>query len=65
MHPPIPMMECYLPMMKSAAMVTAAEIGIFHHLHQGPSPLAEIASACQCSERGIKALLGALEAFGW
>jgi len=57
------MMEAYLPMMKSAAMITAAQIGIFHQLHQGPRPVEEIARACRSSERGVKSLLDALESF--
>lgn len=60
----VPMMEAYLPMMKSSAMVTAAELGVFHHLHRGPSTAEEAAAALGTHARGMRALLDGLTAFG-
>jgi SAM-dependent methyltransferase len=61
---PIPMMEAYLPMMKSAAMVSAGELGVFHHLAGGAATVDETAVACRASVKGTRALLDALVAYG-
>lgn len=60
MSDPLPMMAAYLPMMKSAAMVSAGELGVFHHLAKGPATADETALACAASVKGTRALLDAL-----
>lgn len=60
-----PIMEAYLPMMKSAALISAGELGLFDRLASGPLTAGEAARACAASPRGIKALLDALLAFGF
>lgn len=64
MREPLPMMAAYLPMMKGAAMVSAGELGVFHHLARGPSTVDETALACGASSKGTRALLDALTAWG-
>jgi predicted O-methyltransferase YrrM len=62
--PAFPMLAAYLPMMKSAAMTTAAELGLFHALHRGPATGPELAQALSTSGTGMARLLAALESFG-
>ncbi len=64
MREPLPMMAAYLPMMKGAAMVSAGELGVFHHLARGPSTADQTALACGASSSGTRVLLDALTAWG-
>lgn len=58
------MMEAYLPLMKASAMVTAGELGVFHHLHRGPATAEDAAHALGAHAGGMRALLDGLAAFG-
>lgn len=62
--PAVPMMSAYLPMMKSAAMTSAAELGVFHLLHHSPLGAAEAARELGTSEHGMRGLLRCLTSFG-
>lgn len=61
--PAFAMLTAYLPMMKSAAMTSAAELGVFHHLHAQPSSAAAAAAALSTSALGMERLLHALASF--
>ena len=43
-----PMMSAYLPMVKSAAMTSAAELGVFHFLHRQPASPLDAARRAGC-----------------
>lgn len=45
-------------------LLTAVQLGIFSHIAAGKTSVAEIASAADCSTRGIRMMLNALCAFG-
>lgn len=59
----LPMLPAYLPMMKSAAMTSAAELGVFHFLHATPATASETAQSLHTSIQGMSALLHALRSF--
>ncbi|TXH72191.1 MAG: methyltransferase domain-containing protein [Lysobacteraceae bacterium] len=59
-----PMMSAYLPMMKTAAMTAAAELGVFHRLSLGAASVAEAALDLDASVHGMDGLLRCLAAFG-
>ncbi len=60
----LPMMDAYLSMMRSAAMVSAGELGVFRHLASGAATAGEVALACGASQKGVLALLDMLAASG-
>lgn len=62
--PAFAMLTAYLPMMKTSAMTSAAELGVFHHLHTQPCTAADAATALSTSSTGMERLLFALESFG-
>ena len=57
----LPMLPAYLPMMKSAAMTSAAELGVFHFLHATPAAASEVAHSLNTSLQGMVALLHTLQ----
>ncbi len=59
-----PMMSAYLPMVKSAAMTSAAELGVFHHLHRQPASPLDAAQQLGASAQGMQSLFHALASFG-
>ncbi|MEW5848368.1 MAG: methyltransferase [Myxococcota bacterium] len=62
---PLPMSDVYLSMMRSAAVVHAARLGVFKLLENGALDVTEAATRLQCHERGMRSLLDALVAFGY
>ncbi len=57
----LPMLPAYLPMMKNAAMTSAAELGVFHFLHATPANASDTAQALYTSVHGMSALLHTLK----
>lgn len=57
----LPMLPAYLPMMKNAAMTSAAELGVFHFLHATPASASDVARALHTSIQGMSALLHTLK----
>jgi SAM-dependent methyltransferase len=62
--PAFAMLTAYLPMMKTSAMTSAAELGVFHHLHKHPCTAVDASAALSTSSTGMERLLFALESFG-
>ena len=58
-----PMMSAYMPMVKSAAMTSAAELGVFHFLHRQPATPLDAARALDASGQGMQSLFHALASF--
>jgi len=52
----LPMIDVYLPMMKSAAIISAGQLGLFEALAEGPLTVGELAVRLQSSSRGIAML---------
>jgi SAM-dependent methyltransferase len=61
----LPLVDVYLPMMKSAAIISAGELGVFEALAQGPRSLAELATSTGSDERGLGTLVDLLAALGY
>lgn len=59
------MLDVYMPMMKSAAIISAGRLGLFEALAHGPLPLAELAVKIQSSARGTATLADFLVAVGY
>ncbi len=59
------MLDVYMPMMKSAAIISAGRLGLFEALAAGPLPLAALAAKIQASERGTATLADFLVAVGY
>lgn len=63
--PDLPMVDVYLPMMKSAALIAAGQLGIFEALSDGPLDTADLARAVGASEDGVARLTDLLVAVGY
>lgn len=61
----LPMLDIYMPMMKTAAIVAAGRLGLFQALAEGPLSTAELAGKLQASERGTAMLADFLIAIGY
>ena len=61
----LPMLDIYMPMMKTAAIVAAGRLGLFQALADGPLTQAELAGKIQSSERGTGMLTDFLIAIGY
>jgi hypothetical protein len=59
------MLDVYLPMMKSAAILSAGRLGLFEALAHGPLTLDALASHLQSSPRGTATLTDFLVAIGY
>ena len=62
---PLPMVDAYLPMMKSAALAAAGQLGLFEALSAGPLDCAALAQRLQCSEQGTRKLAHFLVTLGY
>jgi len=58
-------LDVYLPMMKSAALITAGELGIFAALSPGPLPVEELAGRLGTSVQGTDRLCAVLTQTGY
>jgi SAM-dependent methyltransferase len=61
----LPMLDVYMPMMKSAAIISAGRLGLFEALAQGPLSLAELAGKIESSTTGTLTLGDFLVAIGY
>ena len=61
----LPMLDVYMPMMKSAAIISAGRLGLFEALAQGPLGLAELAGKIASSTTGTATLADFLVAIGY
>lgn len=61
----LPMVDVYLPMMKSAAIITAGQLGLFEALADGALDAVGLAAALDCSVTGVERLAGFLVAVGY
>ena len=61
----LPMLDIYMPMMKSAAIVAAARLGLFEALSAGALDTPELARRTQSSEAGVRTLADFLVALGY
>jgi SAM-dependent methyltransferase len=61
----LPMVDVYLPMMKSAALISAGQLGLFQALASGPLTVAALATALQCSVDGTARLADFLVTIGY
>lgn len=61
----LPMLDIYMPMMKSAAIIAAGRLGLFQALAEGPLDTADLARKIQASERGTATLIDFLIAIGY
>jgi SAM-dependent methyltransferase len=59
------MADVYLPMMKSAALVSAGQLGLFEALAEGPRTVPELARSLNASEQGVHHLVDFLAAIGY
>ena len=61
----LPMLDAYLPMMQSAALVAAGKLGLFEALAPGPLTPQALAQRIGCSEDGTAKLATFLTALGF
>ncbi len=52
----LPMVDVYLPMMKSAAIISAGQLGLFEALADGPQSAEQLAGRLSVSVRGVATL---------
>ena len=61
----LPMLDVYMPMMKSAAIVSAGRLGLFEALAKGPLSVPQLADKIQSSIKGTATLADFLIALGY
>ena len=61
----LPMLDVYMPMMKSAAIVSAGRLGLFEALAKGPLSVPQLADKIQSSVKGTATLADFLIALGY
>lgn len=61
----LPMVDVHLPMMKSAALISAGQLGLFQALSRGPLSVAALADALACSTEGVQRLSDFLITVGY
>jgi SAM-dependent methyltransferase len=61
----LPMLDIYMPMMKSAAIVAAARLGVFEALSRGALDVAALAQQTRSSPEGVRTLADFLVALGY
>ena len=59
------MLDVYMPMMKSSAIISAGRLGLFEALAQGPLAVAQLAEKIQSSVKGTATLADFLIALGY
>lgn len=59
------MLDVYMPMMKSAAILSAGKLGLFEALASGPLDIASLADRLQASPRGTRDLADFLVTIGY
>lgn len=61
----LPMADVFLPMMKSAALISAGQLGLFQALAEGPLEVAALAARLGCAESGVTRLADLLVSVGY
>ena len=61
----LPMLDVYMPMMKSAAIVSAAQLGLFQALAEGPLSGEALANQLSSNDVGVRTLADFLVAIGY
>ena len=61
----LPMLDIYMPMMKSAAIVAAARVGLFEALSAGPLDETSLAHRTGANTQGVRTLADFLVAMGY
>jgi SAM-dependent methyltransferase len=61
----LPMADVFLPMMKSAALISAGQLGLFQALAEGPLEVATLAARLGCAESGVTRLADLLVSVGY
>ena len=61
----LPMADVFLPMMKSAALIAAGQLGLFQALADGPLDTAALAAVLRCSPDGVIRLADLLVSVGY
>jgi SAM-dependent methyltransferase len=61
----LPMVDVHLPMMKSAALISAGQLGLFQALSHGPLTIEALAEALACSAVGVQRLADFLVTVGY
>jgi Dimerisation domain len=59
------MLDVYMPMMKSSAIISAARLGLFEALAHGPLPAADLSVKIQASVSGTTVLSNFLISIGY
>ncbi|KXB31856.1 hypothetical protein AT959_05800 [Dechloromonas denitrificans] len=59
------MLDVYMPMMKSSAIISAGRLGLFEALAQGPLSVAQLATKIESSTKGTATLADFLIALGY
>ena len=59
------MLDVYLPMMRTAAVLAAGQLGLFEALVRGPRPLPALARQLDVPARGLERLVDLLVLAGW
>ena len=63
--PPPPMADLVGPIMKSATLIAAGKVGLFHALADGPRSISELSEDLGASENGLACLAEALTTIGY
>lgn len=63
--PPPPMADLVGPIMKSATLIAAGKVGLFHALADGPRSISELSKDLGASENGLACLAEALTTIGY
>lgn len=61
----LPMLDVYLPMMRTAAVLAAGQLGLFEALARGPRTVPSLARSLRVPPRGLERLVDLLVLAGW
>lgn len=61
----LPMLDVYLPMMRTAAVLAAGQLGLFETLARGPRTVPSLARSLRVPPRGLERLVDLLVQAGW
>lgn len=61
----LPMLDVYLPMMRTAAVLAAGQLGLFEALAKGPRTVPSLARSLRVPPRGLERLVDLLVLAGW
>jgi SAM-dependent methyltransferase len=64
-YPELPMADVLVPMVQSAALIAAGQLGLFEALAEKPLTLEELAASLSCDQRGVRDLANCLVGSGY